>query len=200
MLSAVVWNTNRPVGLDRAAADLGITGESGPLGGHPRLARAAEQVGTRTVVGLATAALLGLALLWRDWVAGLAALLAPLASFVVTEYLAKPLINEPLPFGGRAYPSGHGAGVAAVAVSALVLFYRRWGGLGAVLVAPLAVAAVLAVALGVLALEFHHPTDVLGGVALGGTAALWLAAVLDFGVHAWSKRRTRAASANSEDA
>lgn len=149
---------------------------------------------------MATAALLGLALLWRDWVAGLAALLAPLASFVVTEYLAKPLINEPLPFGGRAYPSGHGAGVAAVAVSALVLFYRRWGGLGAVLVAPLAVAAVLAVALGVLALEFHHPTDVLGGVALGGTAALWLAAVLDFGVHAWSKRRTRAASANSEDA
>lgn len=182
VLSAVVWRTNHAVGLDRAAAELGLgPGDEGPLGGRPGWAHAAERIGSRTIVGLATAALLALALLWRDWVMGLTALLAPLAGFAVTEYFAKPLINEPAAVGARGYPSGHAAGVAAVAMIALVLSSRRWGSTGAILVAPLAVAAVLAVGLGVLALEFHsYPTDVAGGVALGGGLVLSLTAALDF--------------------
>lgn len=190
VLAVIVWHANHPVGLDRASAELRITaGEEGLLGGHPRLARAAERLGTRTSVGLATAALVVVALICRDWVVGVAALLAPVGSFVLTEYFAKPLINEPIPFGGRAFPSGHAAGVAAVAVSALVLSYRRWGAVGSIVVAPLAVAAVLAVGLGVLALGFHpYPTDVAGGVALGATVVLGLTAVLELCWRAWSRR------------
>ena len=190
VLAAIVWHANHPVGLDRAAGRLGITaGDEGLLGGHHRLARAGERLGTRPIVGLATAALVGVALIWREWVVGVAALLAPLGCFVLTEYLAKPLINDPIPFGGRAFPSGHAAGVAAVAVSALVLSYRRWGAVGSTLVAPLAVTAVLAVGLGVLALGFHHyPTDVAGGVTLGATVVLVLTAVLELCWRAWSRR------------
>ena len=78
-----------------------------------------------------------------------------------------------------AYPSGHAAGVAAVAVSALLLFYRRWGGVAAILLAPVAGAAVIGVTLGILALRLHHyPTDALGGAMLGSALALALTATL----------------------
>lgn len=180
LLTADVWHANRQVGLDRAAAKIGmVAGEPGPLGSDPRRVELAERLGSRRGVGLATAALVGLALLWREWLAGLVCLLAPVACFAIIEYVAKPLINEPIPFGGRAYPSGHAAGVAAVGVSGIVLLYRRWGGLGAILFAPVACAAVMTVGYGVLALRFHHyPTDVMGGAALAATVVLTLTALL----------------------
>lgn len=191
VLSVVVWGANHAVGLDRLAADLGLgPGHEGPLGGRQGLAHAAERMGSRTSLGLAAAALLALALLWREWTVGLAALLAPVASFAVTEYLAKPLINDPVAVGARGYPSGHAAGVAAVAMAALVLFGRRWGIAGAIVVAPLSIAAVLAVGLSVLALQLHiYPTDVAGGVALGGGLALSLTALLDFAASFVEARR-----------
>ncbi len=145
------------------------------------MARAAERLGSRTVAGLATAIVVAVAVLSRDWLSAVVATVAPVACFVLTEYVAKPLVNQPTPFGGRAYPSGHVAGVAAVALSALVLVYRRWGGLAAAAFAPVAVAAVVSVGLGVLGLGFHpYPTDVLGGVALGSTVVFTLTAVLSF--------------------
>jgi membrane-associated phospholipid phosphatase len=183
MLAVDVWHTNSPVGLDRAAWRLGITaGEDGPLDGNARWAHFAESIGSRRGVALGAVALLGLALIWRDAIVALVALLAPVASFVMTEYFAKPLINAPIPYGGRMYPSGHAAGVAAVAVTALLLLYGHWGAVAAVLFAPLAVAAVAVVGLGVLRLNFHHyPTDIVGGATLGAAVALTLTAVLDAG-------------------
>ena len=187
VLTGDVWRANHRVGLDRTAANFGIVaGEEGPLGGHTPRAELAERLGSRTGVGLAAAALFGLALLWRQWVAGLVSLLSPVACFVLIEYVAKPLINQPIPFGGRAYPSGHAAGVTAVALRALILLYRRWGALAAILFAPLGVAAIVSVGLGVLALEFHHyPTDVVGGAALAGAVVLTLTAVLTWATHAF---------------
>lgn len=187
VLAATVWHANEPVGLDRALAQLGIAaGEAGPLGGHPRLAHAAEQLGSRTGVGLAAVSLAGLALLRRDWVTGLVALLSPLVCFAITEYVAKPLINQPIAFGGRAFPSGHTAGVTAVTLAGLILLCRRWGRVAGILFVPFGVAAVSAVGLAVLALRFHHyPTDVLGGVALGSTVVLTLAGILCFAYSCW---------------
>ncbi len=190
LLTANVWHANRQVALDRIAAKFGIVeGEKGPLGGDLRRAEVAARLGSRSSIGLATATLVGLALLWRQWVAGLVCLLAPAVCFASIEYVAKPLINEPIPFGGRAYPSGHGAGVAAVTIGAVFLLYRRWGGLVAILFAPLAVAPIIAVGLGVLALGFHHyPTDVIGGAVLAGTVVMTLAATLSW---AGNQVRTR---------
>ncbi len=174
ILAAEVWHANAPVTLDRALGRLGVTaGEDGLLGGNTRLALIGEWLGSREGVGLSAAALLALAVIWRDWLVGLLALLAPLGSFFVTEYLAKPLINEPIRYGGRTFPSGHSAGVAAVATMALVLLYRRWGGSAVALFAPVAVASTVLVGLAVLRLDFHHyPTDVLGGIVLGATSAV----------------------------
>ena len=182
VLTADVWHANRQVALDRVAAEVGIVpGEEGPLGGDRRRAEAAGHLGSRRGVGLATLALVGLAMFWREWVTALVALLAPLVCFVIIEYVGKPAINEPIPFGGRAYPSGHGAGVTAVAVSGLVLLYRRWGGPVAILFAPVAVAAVTTGGLGVLALGLHHyPTDVVGGAVLASTVVLSLTVVLSW--------------------
>ncbi len=186
LLTVDVWHTNRQVGLDRAAARVGIaSGEDASLAADGRRAKMAEQLGSRRGVGLATGLFVGLAVLWRQWVAGLVCLIAPVACFFVIEYVAKPLINEPIPFGGRAYPSGHAAGVAAVATSATMLVYRRWGGVAAIAFAPVAVGAVIAVGFGVLALRFHHyPTDVFGGVALGAAKVIALTILLSV---AWGR-------------
>ncbi len=198
-LTADVWHTNAEVALDRAAAGLGMeVGEKLPVGAEHRRAQLAEQLGTREGVGLATAAFVALAVLWRQWVAGLVCLVAPVACFFVIEYVAKPLINEPIPFGGRTYPSGHAAGVAAVAASATMLLYRRWGGVAAILFAPVGVAAVVAVGFGVLALRFHHyPTDVFGGVILAGAAVLALTILFSVG---WELLIDRRRSSRGEGA
>jgi membrane-associated phospholipid phosphatase len=198
-LAATVWHINEPVGLDRSLARLGLeSGEEGPLGAHPRLARAAERLGSRGVVGLATAALVALAALWRDWIGGLVALASPVACFVLTEYVAKPLINQPSAVTGRGFPSGHTAGVTAVALSALILVYRRRGGGVTAVCAPLAIAPVLAVGLGLLALRFHYPTDVAGGGALGGTVVFTLTVILSSPWLAPGERRQPGTSPGTE--
>ena len=184
ILSGNVWHANHPVALDRLATDLGLA--AGEVGEHAPMAERVEQLGSREGVGLAAVALALFAVIWRDWVAAVVVVLAPMACFVITQYVAKPLINEPIPFGGRAFPSGHAAGVTAVALTAVLLLYRRWGGLVAILFAPLGIAAVLGVGSAVLTLRFHHyPTDVLGGAALGAAVVLTLAAVLSLARHRW---------------
>ena len=194
VLTSIVWQANQPVGLDRMAERVGVrAGAEGPLGRHGRLSHAAEQLGTRKVVGSTAVVIFTLALVWRDWVAGVVALLSPVLCFGLVEYVAKPAINTPVPFGGRAFPSGHAAGVTAVSVSALILVYRRWGGMAAIAASPFGLVAIVAVGLGVLALSLHqYLTDVLGGVTLGATVPLTMIAVLSFGVSRWpGPRRLR---------
>ena len=184
ILSENVWHANHSVALDHIATDLGLA--AGEVGEHTPMAERVEQLGSREGVGLAAVALAVLAIIWRDWIAALVAVLAPITCFVITEYVAKPLINDPIPFGGRAFPSGHAAGVTAVALTAVLLLHRRWGVLVAVLFAPLGIAAVLGVGSAVLTLRFHHyPTDVLGGVGLGAAVVLTLAAVLSLARDRW---------------
>lgn len=180
VLTADVWRTNAPVAVDRAAASFGIAaGEIGPLANHLRLAHTMERIGSPPAVGLGALALLVLALIWRDLVIALGGPAAPLASFVITEYIAKPLINQPIPYGGRMYPSGHTAGVAAILTTALVLVYRRRGLLVAAILAPLAAAVVVVVGLALLRLDFHHyVTDIVGGALLGASVSLTSVAVI----------------------
>lgn len=182
-LTVDVWRTNAPVALDRAATRLGFgAGEEGLLGHDPRLARIAESIGSPMTVGIGAFAVLFVALVLRDWTGAAVALLAPVGAFFIIEYLAKPVINDPIPYGGRSYPSGHAAGVAAVATAAVLVFYRRWGIWGAVAFTPVAIVAVLIVGLGVLGLNFHHyATDVIGGAVLGAADALILRAVFAAG-------------------
>jgi len=174
LITVDVWRTNAPVAMDRALARMGAgAGQDNLLAGHARLTAVAESFGTRGRIGLGAALLVLVAIVWRDYVAAPVPLLAPVVTFGIIEYIAKPAINQRIAYGGRSYPSGHAAGVAALATIAIILVYRRWGGLAAGLISPLAIAPVVLVGLAVLRLDFHHyASDVVGGAALGASVAL----------------------------
>lgn len=128
----------------------------------------------------AVAALLGLAFVaWRrrDRGAVVLCLLGPVAAVFLTDSVAKPLVDRRMGIH-LAYPSGHATGAAAVAVLALVLCHRwtGWRGLGIASPFALALPAVMGVAL--IRLNWHYPTDVLGGLAMGAATVLALAAAL----------------------
>ena len=174
-LVVLVWRTNGPVGLDRLADRLiRATGE-----GRRRLWWTATRLGSPSWVALSSATLVSVALIWRDRVGALLAVLGPAVTGLLTEFVAKPLVNCPASWGGRMFPSGHAGGLAAVAVVALVLVHRRWGRGATAVLAPLAAVAVFASSVGVVRLGLHYPTDAVGGVALAATVVLSLTVGLE---------------------
>jgi undecaprenyl-diphosphatase len=70
----------------------------------------------------------------------------------------------------KAFPSGNSAGALAIALAFLHIVPRSWRPAAAAIVA----AFTLAVSVGLLVLDYHYPSDVLGGwlVALGWCFAL----------------------------
>ena len=140
-----------------------------------------EQVvhlGSRDVVFPVALALALLAVVWRDRVGAVVAIAGPALTGAATEYVIKPLVNLPTPVGARSFPSGHAGGVAAVALVAVILVYRRWGWPAAVVAAPPALVPVVLVAAALLRLGYHYPTDVCGGVLLASTVVLGLTTTL----------------------
>jgi len=183
-LSALVWHTRTAVGFDRTLAGLPAAASVGeflaPAEPSASGVTPVVNLGSFDVVVALAAVLAMVAVAWRDPVGGLLALGGPGLTGALTQYLLKPLITPPSLGGGRAFPSGHAGGAAAVALVAVVLVYRRWGRLPALLLAPLAVIMVAAVSSALVRLGLHFPTDVVGGVVLaalvvlGGAAALSL--------------------------
>ncbi len=125
--------------------------------------------GTFRLLGVAAAVLV---LLRRQWRAALLVLVSVELSGLVSE-TAKRLANRPRPVtafvheSSSAFPSAHAldsiAGVLAL-LTVLALFTRRPRVVGAAVVGALVVAAV---GFGRVALNVHHPSDVLAGWALG---------------------------------
>lgn len=191
VLAALVWHANEPVRLDRLVFRLNTSSGLGrSLGGDGSGQAesgdhfaAAMSLGAKNTVGILAVVLLVLALWWRDLVSVVIALLGPVSTGVLTEFVAKPFINDPGQWGGRQFPSGHAGGVTAIAVAALVVAYRHWGVTVALALTPVAAMAVAAVGLGLVGRNLHYPTDVAGGIALGGTVVLGLTAVCS--LNAW---------------
>ncbi len=136
-----------------------------------------------TGVGLpvsAAAAAVGLGLVaWRrrDGRAVALCLLGPIAAVLLTDHVAKPIVDRHRD-GGLAYPSGHATGAAAVAVLALLLIHR-WGGARALVwFGPFALALPVVMGLALIRLGWHYPTDVVGGTAVGAATVLALAAAV----------------------
>jgi len=104
--------------------------------------------------------------LFRDWVRALACAVSPIAAVEVVERVAKPMVGREIGAGSFTYPSGTVTAVAALAAAVFLVSPR--------LLRPLsAVAGALAVAgvgWAVLVLRWHYPTDVLGGIWVGGGA------------------------------
>lgn len=183
VLTALVWRIDGPVRLDRLTsrglAKLGLLGrrDEGLLRSH-RLSVALADLGSPVVVGGLALALGGLAVWWREREVAVLAVLGPACAGLLTELVAKPLIGRPAYGGGDTFPSGHAAGLAAVAMVAVVLVHRRRGRAASIPLAPLALVAVLAMGVSMVRLGRHYPTDIAGGLALGAIVVLGLTVLL----------------------
>jgi len=113
-------------------------------------------------------------------------IVGPPAALLITELWLKPVLDRPPVSGqGDAFPSGHAT--AAFALSIVVsLLLRRQGAVGRHLATvPRVLGLVLAVLVpiylsGALALFRHHYiTDILGGLAVGGSVVLMVAIAFD---------------------
>jgi membrane-associated phospholipid phosphatase len=98
----------------------------------------------------------------RDRPRSLACLLGPPLALLVCELVVKPLVGRTLG-GSLSYPSGSTAGAAALAVAAVLATPARWRPFTAVIGAAYAVWMAVAV----VALGWHYPTDALAGLAFG---------------------------------
>lgn len=92
----------------------------------------------------------------------LACLLGPPLALVTSELVVKPLVGRSIA-GVLSYPSGSTVGAAALATAAVLAAPARWR------VATAVVASLYALwmALAVVSLQWHFPTDALGGLAYG---------------------------------
>lgn len=103
----------------------------------------------------------------RDRPRALACLLGPPLALVTSELVVKPLVGRSID-GVLSYPSGSTVGAAALATAAVLAAPARWR------VATAVVAALYALwmALAVVSLQWHYPTDALGGLAYGAGVVL----------------------------
>jgi membrane-associated phospholipid phosphatase len=98
----------------------------------------------------------------RDRIRSLVCLVGPPAALVTTEWVVKPLVGRTLG-SGLSYPSGSTVGAAALGVAAVLAVPAAWRR-GTVVVA---VVYGLWMALAVVSLQWHYPTDAVAGLAYG---------------------------------
>lgn len=142
----------------------------------------AEVLALATNTGVVLALLCGSALwfTWqRRWWEAATVVLAPELAVAVNTWALKPWWGRPL-HDYLAYPSGHTVHLVSV-VTALVLLLRS-ARARAVIVA-LATAAWCAGAAGMIALDYHHATDIIGGAAAGISLTIAL-----YWVSVWIRR------------
>ncbi len=111
------------------------------------------------VVGAVVAAVISLP---RDRPRAWACLLGPCLALVTSELVLKPAVGRTI--GGMySFPSGSTVGAAALATAAILAVPRRWR------IATAVVGSVYALwmALAVVAMQWHLPTDALAGLAYG---------------------------------
>ncbi len=161
--------------LGRVAADLGLS-QAWPDGAAPHAVLYAVPLAALTaLVALGVIA-------WRRQDRGALALclVGPATALLLTDAVAKPLVDRRLRLS-LSYPSGHATGAAAVAVLALVLCHRWKGWRALVVASPVALALPAVMGVALVRLNWHYPTDVVGGTAVGAATVLALAALVGGG-------------------
>ncbi|MEV5650680.1 phosphatase PAP2 family protein [Nocardia sp. NPDC052254] len=109
----------------------------------------------------------------RDWWGAGFLLIVPELVVAINTWALKPLWDRHLQHY-LAYPSGHTVQFVAIATGLLLVAATAWL---RITVAVLAAIALAAVAVGMVGLGYHHPTDVVGGTAFAVAAvtASWAA-------------------------
>jgi membrane-associated phospholipid phosphatase len=150
------------------------------LAEHPTPLNLVTHLGDPPFVTLLAAVLVAGCLGYRWWRgAALVAIAVPTAA-VLTKLLLQPLIHRTLT-GGVSYPSGHATGAFALAVACAVLLLNlpRIPRRTRSLLTVAALLAAVAVAVALVALNFHYATDTIGGAALATAVVLSTALALD---------------------
>ncbi|GAA5049236.1 phosphatase PAP2 family protein [Nocardia callitridis] len=119
----------------------------------------------------------------REFVRAALMLVAPELVVAINTWLLKPLWDRRL-HDYLAYPSGHTVHLVAI-VTAFVVLARTPGARWSVLV--MGIICFLAAAIGMIALDYHFPTDILGGAA----AAIALTTALCVGAEKLHTEKTR---------
>jgi membrane-associated phospholipid phosphatase len=143
-----------------------------PSDPNSHLANAFVRLGSKPVliVGVIVVFLISI---FRDWVRAFACAVAPIIAVEVVEHIAKPMVGREIGGGSFTYPSGTVAAVAALSAAVFLVAPR----LARPAVALAGVAAVTGTGIAVLILRWHYPTDVAGGVWVGGGAVFTIDAL-----------------------
>jgi membrane-associated phospholipid phosphatase len=164
---------------------------------HP-VARAVAHIADPAPYGLMGLALIAVALLAGRIRVAAAAAMVLLGTAVTTDYILKPLLAAPrfaealgrFQVPDKSFPSGHATASMALALCAVLVAPPRWRPF----VATLGAAFAVAVSYSFLSLDWHYPSDVLGGylVAAGWTALA--VAALRYAELRWPARSGREAA------
>jgi undecaprenyl-diphosphatase len=103
----------------------------------------------------------------RDRARALACLVGPPLALLLCELVVKPLVGRTLG-GALSFPSGSTVGAAALATAAVLVTPVRWRKVAVVMAAAYG----LWMAVAVVSLGWHYPTDALVGLAFGGGVVL----------------------------
>jgi membrane-associated phospholipid phosphatase len=141
---------------------------------HP-IARAVAQIANPAPYGLIGLTLIAIAVLAGRIRVAAAVAVVLLGTAVTTDYVLKPLLAAPrfadvlgpyLQIPEKSFPSGHATASMALALCAVLVAPPRWRPF----VAALGAAFAVAVSYSFLSLDWHYPSDVLGGYLV---AASW---------------------------
>ena len=173
-LGGLVSGHRRPGKLDGTLS----RGIDGLVGQRSRLAEVLVTP-TDTLVVLALLALLvAVGLITHRWEVAILAVIGPGIAVSIVELALKPLFDRRM-YGELSYPSGHMvAAVSALTVALLVVASTARWWLRLVIAAVWA-ALVVVLMVGLVAMDYHYPTDTIGGLCLSLGVILPLALVAD---------------------
>lgn len=141
--------------------------------------KAVVVLGSPTVSALLVAGIAAWAVTLRLWPVAALVILGPGCAALLTEFALKPLIGRDFD-GELAFPSGHVVRAAALATVATVVLLNARGSGPSRAVAAVSVAGLVgAVALAVVALNWHYTTDTVGGALLSIAVVLAVSLGID---------------------
>lgn len=174
---------------------LGFTGLHRPR--VAPLARYIAGIGDPAPFGLITVGLMSVALLRRRPRLALAVVVVLTGANVTTQVL-KPLLavqrftaGLPYQVSAASWPSGHSTAAMSLALCAVLVAAPRWRPL----LAAIGAAVAIAVSYSLLTLNWHYPSDVLGGYLVAGAWTLAAIAALGFAAARWPAHSGRDAVA-----
>lgn len=160
------------------------------IGPPGRLAAMLMSPSDPPVVYTLIALLAAIGLASRRWEIAAVAVVAPGLATAVTDFVLKPLFDRRYT-GNLSYPSGHTvAAVAVLTVGVLTVASVR----GRILALVVWLAVTASVATGLVGMDYHYPTDTLGGLAVAVGTVLPCAVLADV-VVARSRRRVQVSAA-----